>query len=182
MPFSGRKSILTPSCSGEAWMAEREEIGLLDTDVIYDLPLIADEHLPMISAISAVSLAELRARKYGSQDLRANARLKEWLIRIGSVVAPLPFDAEAARCYAAFVALTRSLYLRRQPQQVDLMVAAIATAHNLPLFTSNVTAFEGLKGVMQNFSAPGSTFEDVSMPLEIFFVPVAQNGNENASR
>jgi len=68
--------------------------------------------------------------------------------KLGAAVAdfdPLPFDAEAAARYGTLVALT--LAARRNPRsrRLDLMIAAIASARGLPLYTRNPDDFKGLE-------------------------------------
>ncbi len=58
---------------------------------------------------------------------------------------PLPFDAAAARAYARVYAATRTADRKpRGARAVDLMIAAVALANGLPLFTRNAADFEPL--------------------------------------
>lgn len=57
---------------------------------------------------------------------------------------PLPFDGEAAARYGTLVALTIEATRDPRPRRLDLMIAAIASAHDLPLFTRNIDDFAGL--------------------------------------
>jgi hypothetical protein len=56
---------------------------------------------------------------------------------------PLPFDGSAAR-YGTFVGLTIEMNRDPRPRRMDLMIAAIASAHGLPLYTRNADDLVGL--------------------------------------
>jgi predicted nucleic acid-binding protein len=59
---------------------------------------------------------------------------------------PLPFDAAAARAYARVYAATRSAARTpRGSRAVDLMIASVALARDLPLYTLNGEDFEHLR-------------------------------------
>jgi toxin FitB len=61
---------------------------------------------------------------------------------------PLPFDGEAAARYGTLVALTIEARRDPGPRRLDLMIAAIASAHDLPLFTRNIDDFAGLEDMV----------------------------------
>lgn len=61
---------------------------------------------------------------------------------------PLPFDGETAARYGTLVALTIEAKRDPRPRRLDLMIAAIASAHNLPLFTRNIDDFADLEGMV----------------------------------
>lgn len=119
--------------------------GLIDTSVLIDLERIDPDDLPAEMTIAAVSLAELAAGPHAVTDPIERARRQERLQRVEATFNPLPFDAEAARAYgqvyAAVAAVGRKARGRRA---VDLLIAAIALAARLPLYTKNPVDFEGL--------------------------------------
>lgn len=135
-------------------MAERRQLGLLDTCVIIDLPQLAEDLLPVGGAISAVSLAELSAGLHTTRDPQERARRMARLQRIEAAMAALPFDTEAARQYGVLVALTLAYGRNPRPRKMDLMIAATAAAHGLPLFTSNVDDFVGLESAVELVPVP----------------------------
>lgn len=135
-------------------MTDRRELGLLDTCVVIELPQLADDALPVASAISAVSLAELCAGLHTTRDPEERARRMARLQRIEAAMTPLPFDAEAARRYGVLVALTLAYGRNPRPRRMDLMIAATAAANDLPLFTANATDFEGLEGAVDVVPVP----------------------------
>ena len=60
------------------------------------------------------------------------------------VEAAIPFDREAARRYGILVALAIAANRDPRPRRIDLMIAATAAAHGLPLYTRNPDDFRGL--------------------------------------
>jgi len=131
--------------------------GLLDTNIMILRKWIDPEELPAELAISAVTLAELSA---GPHQVRGNteqddydehaerARRTDILQRAENEFDPIPFDAEAARIYGRVCAAVISA--GRQPRRriADLMIASIAVAESLPLFTTNPDDFKGLDGLL----------------------------------
>lgn len=59
--------------------------------------------------------------------------------------AALPFDWEAARRFGILAAPTVKAKRDPRPRRMDLMIAATAAAHGLPLFTRNAGDFKGLE-------------------------------------
>lgn len=125
-----------------------ERRGLLDTSVVIDLALIDPALLPAEPAISALTLAELAAGPHATDDAAERARRQDRLQRIEAAITPLPFDQGAARAYGLMFAATRaSGRMTRGARAVDLLIAAVALAHGLPLFTRNPRDFEHLEQV-----------------------------------
>ena len=116
--------------------------------MVIDLGEIDPDQLPEQMSISAVTMAELAAGPHATSDLDERARRQDRLQRAESVFDPLPFDAGAARAYgriyASVVAAGRKARGRRA---VDLLIAATALAHNLPIYTRNPDDFAHLDGV-----------------------------------
>ncbi|WP_455356753.1 PIN domain-containing protein [Streptomyces sp. SYSU K217416] len=128
--------------------------GLLDTNIMILRKWIDPEELPAEMAITAITLAELSA---GPHQVRGNAEQDDYaerarrtdiLQRAENEFDPLPFDAEAARIYGRVCAAVISA--GRQPRRriADLMIASIAVAEGLPLFTTNPDDFKGLDGLL----------------------------------
>jgi predicted nucleic acid-binding protein len=61
---------------------------------------------------------------------------------------PLPFDGPAAARYGTLVALTVEANRDPRPRRIDLMIAAIASAHGLALYTRNAKDLVGLGDVL----------------------------------
>lgn len=122
--------------------------GLLDTSVVIALQVLQPDQLPEEPAISAITLAELAAGPHATDDEQERARRQDRLQRVEAALDPLPFDAEAARAYARVFAATRAADRKpRGARAVDLMIAAVALANGLPLFTRNPTDFDHLGGI-----------------------------------
>lgn len=122
--------------------------GLLDTSVVIALEALGPGQLPEEPAISALTLAELAAGPLATDDQHERARRQDRLQRVEVLLDPLPFDAAAARAYASVFSATRAAERKpRGARAVDLMIAAIALANDLPLFTRNPSDFEHLREV-----------------------------------
>jgi len=122
--------------------------GLLDTSVVIALEALGADQLPEEPAISAVTLAELAAGPHATDDEHERAQRQDRLQRVEAILDPLPFDAAAARAYARVFAATRAADRKpRGARAVDLMIAAVALANGLPLFTRNPADFDHLRAV-----------------------------------
>ncbi|MEA2562085.1 MAG: hypothetical protein QOH06_3589 [Acidobacteriota bacterium] len=124
---------------------QRPARGILDTSVVIDLEQIDPSRLPIEVAISTITMAELAAGPHATSDPEERARRQDRLQRAEAAFNPLPFDAEAARAYgriyAAVVAAGRKA---RGARAIDLLVAAVACAAGLPLYTRNPDDFRAL--------------------------------------
>jgi len=61
---------------------------------------------------------------------------------------PIPFDAEAARIYGRVAAAVIGAGRKPRRRLADLMIASIAIAEDLPLFTTNPKDFAGLDSLL----------------------------------
>ncbi|MDQ6740491.1 MAG: type II toxin-antitoxin system VapC family toxin [Actinomycetota bacterium] len=124
------------------------DTGILDTSVVIDLPGIEAHLLPAKSAITAATLAELAAGPHATIDAIQRSIRQERLQWAEATFDALPFDIAAARSYGRVYALVRAV--RRQPRGrfADLMIASIAAANGLPLYTRNPTDFAGLDSLV----------------------------------
>ncbi|MDQ4033806.1 MAG: type II toxin-antitoxin system VapC family toxin [Actinomycetota bacterium] len=129
-------------------MPDRPASGVLDTCAYIDLDRLYPEALPSIPEITAVTLAELHRGVAMARDTATRAARIE---KLGAAVTDfdsLPFDSEAAARYGTLVALAVAAGRDPRPRRMDLMIAAIASARGLPLYTRNEEDFEGLDSVM----------------------------------
>jgi predicted nucleic acid-binding protein len=116
----------------------RRDRGLLDTSVLIDLDVIAASALPVTAAVSAVTMAELAAGPYATDDPDERGRRQDRLQRAEATFDPLPFDGEAARAYGrVFASVTAAGRKARGARAVDLLVAATALSAGLALYTRN---------------------------------------------
>ncbi|MCO8276066.1 hypothetical protein M1L60_36365 [Actinoplanes sp. TRM 88003] len=67
---------------------------------------------------------------------------------------PLPFDAEAARTYDVICAAVRAAGRTPRRRAADLMIASVAAANRLPLFTTNSDDFKGLDRLVTVVAVP----------------------------
>lgn len=131
-------------------MAERHASGVLDTSVVIDVPVIDEARLPDRATITAVTLAELlQGPHLAATPHERSVRLERLQVVVAVFRAPLPFDAAAARRYAALVALVLEAGRAVRPRRIGLMIAATAAVHALHLFTRNPADFEGLQGALE---------------------------------
>ena len=129
-------------------MADNRARGLLDTSALIDLDAIDPDLLPVESVVSALSMAELAAGPHASRDTVERAQRQHRLQRAEVVFDPLPFDAEAARAYGlVYAAVVASGRKARGPRAVDLLIAATAVAHGIPLYTRNADDVRFLEGL-----------------------------------
>ncbi|MFD5680159.1 PIN domain-containing protein [Streptomyces bacillaris] len=129
-------------------MAERHRVGVLDTCTYIDLDLLEPERLPALPALTAISLAELQQGVAMARDPLVRAARME---KLGAAVAdfePLPFDADAAARYGTLVTLVLAARRDPRPRRLDLMIAAIASVRELPLYTRNADDFKGLESAV----------------------------------
>jgi predicted nucleic acid-binding protein len=129
-------------------MSVRYLRGLGDTSILIFLGRLATEELPSELVVSTVSLAELSAGVHSTDDPVERARRSVRVQRVEAMFTPLPFDAEAARHYGIIAAEVISIGRKPRGRVADLMIASIAAANRLPLFTTNPADFRGLESVV----------------------------------
>ncbi|MDX3002279.1 type II toxin-antitoxin system VapC family toxin [Kribbella solani] len=129
-------------------MSNDGSAGVLDTCTYIDLPVLEADALPHYPELTAVTLAELSQGLAMAKDPFTRASRTEVL---GAAVAgfePLPFDGAAAARYGSLVALVLSVGRDPRPRRMDLMIAAIASSRDLPLYTRNPADFKGLDALL----------------------------------
>lgn len=122
--------------------------GLVDTNVLILIEHLTPEELPDEIVISSVTTAELASGPHYADDPTERARRIERLQNVEARFEPLPFDTPAARRFGQVVASVLAAGRNPKPRRVDLMIAAIASVHQLPLFTVNPKDFAGLDGLL----------------------------------
>ena len=112
--------------------------GLLDTRTVVLLERIADPGaLPLEPLISAVTLAELSVGPLVASDPTERAARQLRLQQAEADFDPLPFDAAAARAFGGVAASLHRAGRKTGARSYDAMIAAVAIANDLPLFTCN---------------------------------------------
>lgn len=127
--------------------AQRER-GLLDTSAVLALHRIPDpQHIPAEPLISAITLAELSVGPLvvDSEPERASRQVQ--VQEVEADFAPLPFDAAAARAFAGVSADMRRAGRKTSARAFDALIAAVAVANDLPLYTCNPADFKGIRGL-----------------------------------
>ncbi|RDH75644.1 type II toxin-antitoxin system VapC family toxin [Mycolicibacterium moriokaense] len=119
--------------------------GLLDTSVVVDWhdPVVLAA-LPDQVAISAITAAELAAGPLLASTPVEAAKRQARLQEVESKMEPIPFDALAVRSYGLVVAAMVRAGRKPRSRFADLLIAAIAHAHGLDLYSRNAADFTGL--------------------------------------
>ena len=129
-------------------MSARPRVGLLDTSTLILLPLLTEPNvLPDEAVISAITLAELSVGPLVAAGRERESR-QAVLQQAEADFAPLPFDAEAARAFGRVAASLRRAGRKPAARAYDAMIAAIAIANDLPLYTCNPQDFTGIDGLV----------------------------------
>ncbi len=128
--------------------------GLLDTNILILRGRIDASELPDEMAISAVTLAELSAgvhlvREDAPDAIAVRAQRMAVLQRAEHEFEPIAFDADAARFFGQINAAVVSLGRTPRRRVADLMIAAVAASHGLPLYTTNPDDFAGLSSIVE---------------------------------
>src|SRR5258707_9168157 len=111
--------------------------GLLDTNILILRRRIDHAQLPDVMSISSITLAGLSAGPHHTDDPEERARRVDVLQRAASEFDPLPFDTESARAFGRVSAAVLAAGRTPRRRVADLMIASIAIAHRMPLFTTN---------------------------------------------
>jgi toxin FitB len=129
-------------------MSTDRSAGVLDTCTYIDLPVLEEDALPVHPELTAISLAELQQGVAMAKDPFTRAARSEVLGAAVAEFEPLPFDGDAAARYGSLVALVLSAGRDPRPRRLDLMIGAIASSRNLPLYTRNPADFKGLDALL----------------------------------
>ena len=118
--------------------------GILDTSTVILLERLDEADLPDEPLITAVTLAELSVGPLIATEDEERAARQARLQQAEADFDPLPFDADAARAFGRVAASLRHAVRTVQARAYDAMIAAIAIANRLPLYTVNPSDFEGI--------------------------------------
>ncbi len=129
-------------------MIDRDASGVLDTSAYIDLGLLDPASLPVTPELTAITMAELHQCVAMAKDAASRAARTEKLAAAIVEFEPLPFDGLAAARYGTLVALTIERNRDPKPRRMDLMIAAIASAQGLPLYTRNAEDLVGLADML----------------------------------
>jgi len=122
-------------------------IGLVDTNVVVLLGRLRAEHLPSEPVISAITLAELSVGPLVTDDATERAARQARLQESEAAFDPLPFDAASARAFGRLAASLRRSGRQVRPRALDVLIASVAMANELPLYTCNPVDFTGIEAL-----------------------------------
>lgn len=125
----------------------KARVGLLDTNVVIDLPRLSADDLPEFPVISTVTLAELSVGPQIAKDSDTRQQRQLVLQQAEASFDPLPFDAACARRFAIVATALRQSGRTTRARAFDALIAATAITHDIPLYTSNTEDFEGIPGL-----------------------------------
>lgn len=118
---------------------------LLDTNAVID-------HVPVPDGfwggVSILTMIELQSGLNAASAARERARRHTIYRHVMDTYDPLPVDRAVLAAYGDIDYAVRQA--NRQPRRrlVDLLIAATARAHGVPLLTSNTDDFAGLDGIV----------------------------------
>lgn len=122
--------------------------GLLDTSTLLLLPRMTDPAvLPDIPLISAITLAELSVGPLVTDDEVERARRMAQVQQAEADFEPIAFDAAAARAFGQVAASLRRSGRKPAARAMDALIAAVAIANGLPLYTCSPADFVGIDGL-----------------------------------
>ena len=121
--------------------------GVLDTNLLVLLERLQPDDLPAEPVITAVSLAELSVGPLVTDDPAERAARQIRLQEVEADFDPLPFDAASARTFGRVAAELRRSGRRVQARAFDAMIAAVAVANDLPVYTCNPRDFSGIEAL-----------------------------------
>ena len=121
--------------------------GILDTNAIVLLERLRPDDLPAEPVITTITLAELSVGPLVTDDPAERAARQVRLQEAEAAFDPLPFDAAAARAFGRVADELRRSGRRVQARAFDAMIAAVAVANDLPVFTCNPRDFSGIEAL-----------------------------------
>lgn len=123
---------------------------MIDTSVAVDIRDLDADMFPLEVAISALTLGELATGPYAASDELTRARRQSHLQFVEANLEALPFESSCARAYGIlYAAVHRTGRKSLGGRAVDLMIAATALAHDLPLYTRNAKDLHGLEDLIE---------------------------------
>ncbi len=122
--------------------------GLLDTSTVVLLNRFTDAALlPARPTISTITLAELSVGPLVAVNDEERASRQAHVQQAEVDFDPIPFDAAAARAFGRVAASLRAAGRKRSARALDALIAAVAVANDLPLYTVNPDDFVGIEGL-----------------------------------
>lgn len=120
--------------------------GLLDTSVVIAEPVT---ELPDEAAISVITLAELHFGVHMARDSKMRKLRVRRLTEVESRFDALPVDEAVARAYGSLAHTLSSKRRSARARAMDVLIAATAQVHEIPIYTLNARDFEPFGDVIE---------------------------------
>ena len=127
-----------------------DTFGLLDTSAVIDLESLKNAYLPTFGKISAITCAELSIGPLSAQHAteKLNRIRKLWFAM--NELEVLTFGIPESKSYGTLFEKLLPLGVKaRGSRSLDLMIAATALAHQLPLYTRNAKDFASVNDLVE---------------------------------
>lgn len=121
--------------------------GILDTSTFISMADIDESELPDSQQITAITLAELAAGVTVATSPDERVKRQSQVQRAEADYDALPFDELAARSFAQVSASLRRAGRKAKARTFDALIAAIALANGLPIYTCIPDDFEHIDGL-----------------------------------
>lgn len=122
--------------------------GVLDTSTVILLSRMTDPStLPAEPSITTITLAELSVGPLVTDDEEERATRLAHLQQAESDFDAIAFDAAAARAFGRVAAALRRAGRKPAARAYDALIASIAIAEDLPLYTCNPQDFTAIPGL-----------------------------------
>jgi predicted nucleic acid-binding protein len=119
--------------------------GILDTNTVILLPQITDPAvLSSRPTITTITLAELSVGPLVATGEDERAARQAHVQQAEHDFEPLPFDAAAARAFGRVAAGLRAAGRKPKARAYDALIASVAVATGLPLYTVNPDDFANI--------------------------------------
>jgi tRNA(fMet)-specific endonuclease VapC len=129
-------------------VVERAARGLLDTSAYIRLTGSNDRTaFPTETLISTITLAELAVGPLTAATAEERSARQAQVQSAEADLEPLAFDVAAARAFGGVASSMRRVGRKPTARSFDALIAAIAIANGLPLYTANPRDFEGIDGL-----------------------------------
>lgn len=121
--------------------------GVNDGSSLYPVVTVPVRVSPPEPLVTAVTLAEFSVGPLVAADPGERATRQLRLQQAEADFDPLPIDAAAARAFGRVAASLHRAGRKTGARSYDAMIAAVALANGLPLFTCNPADFEHIGGL-----------------------------------
>ncbi|WP_432537797.1 PIN domain-containing protein [Kineococcus arenarius] len=116
---------------------------LIDSNVLIDGIIVEG------ASISILTMFELAGGINGTADPVVRAARQRRYDAAAAVFDPFPVSRRVLDAYHDIDAAVVAIGRKPRPRRLDLMIAATARAHDLPLITSNLDDYRGLAALLE---------------------------------